>query len=191
LNVEAMDLGCLPDDEKEIEKTLLAASNEADAVISIGGMSVGDADFVKSALLKHGEILFWKIAMKPGKPLAYGALNGAKFFGLPGNPVSARVTFYQFARDAMLILQGRTGERPPMFKAKLSAPVKKSKGRMEFQRGIVSRENGENLVAPLSSQSSAVLSSMSKANCFIVLPRDGGSLDAGEWVDVELFAGLV
>ena len=169
-----------------------AAAN-ADVVITSGGVSVGEADFVKQLLDKLGEVLFWKIAMKPGRPLAYGKLGGAHFFGLPGNPVSVMVTFYQFVRDALFVLQGRSGAEPvPAFKAKLAAPLKKAPGRTEFQRGILSRApDGRWTVRTTGDQGSGILSSMSQANCFIVLPTDTGNLDAGAEVQVQPLEGLI
>ena len=138
-------------------------------------------------------MVFWKIAMKPGRPLAYGRIRGAHFFGLPGNPVSAMVTFYQFVREALLVLQGRRdSDPPPLFKARLSAPLRKAPGRTEFQRGILTRAgDGGYTVRTTGDQGSGILSSMSQANCFVVLPADAGNLDAGAEVDVQALEGLV
>jgi molybdopterin molybdotransferase len=137
--------------------------------------------------------LFWKIAMKPGRPLAYGTIGGAHFFGLPGNPVAVMVTFYQFVREALLILQGQRDVAPlPTFKVLLSAPIKKVPGRTEFQRGILSEDTGGTWsVRPTGEQGSAILSSMSQANCFIVLSTDTGNVPAGDVVEVQLLQGLV
>ena len=162
-------------------------------MITSGGVSVGEADFVKQLLDKLGEVLFWKIAMKPGRPLAYGRLGAAHFFGLPGNPVSVMVTFYQFVREALLVLQGQRDVGPlPMFKVPLAAPIRKAPGRTEFQRGVLSGDpaNGYT-VRTTGEQGSGVLSSMSQANCFIVLPTATGNVAAGELVDVQLLDGLV
>ena len=133
-----LDMGVVADVPEELERAFATAAASADVVITSGGVSVGEADYVKQLLDKLGEVLFWKIAMKPGRPLAYGKLGDAHFFGLPGNPVSVMVTFYQFVRDALLILQGQRDVAPlPMFKVPLSAPIRKVPGRTEFQRGIL------------------------------------------------------
>jgi molybdopterin molybdotransferase len=138
-------------------------------------------------------VLFWKIAMKPGRPLAYGRIGGAQFFGLPGNPVSVMVTFYEFVRDALLVLQGRGDVAPmPMFKATLAAPIRKMPGRTEFQRAVLARDGaGGWQVRTTGDQGSGILSSMSRANCFVVLSADTGNLDAGAQVDVQLLEGLI
>jgi molybdopterin molybdotransferase len=144
-------------------------------------------------LTRLGEVVFWKIAMKPGRPLAYGKIGSAHFFGLPGNPVSVMVTFYQFVRDALQVLQGRrdvTGV--PTFAARLAVPIRKAPGRTEFQRGILAPDgSGGYAVRTTGDQGSGILSSMSRANCFIVLPADAGNLDAGAVVQVQLLEGLV
>ena len=131
--------------------------------------------------------------MKPGRPLAYGRIGGAHFFGLPGNPVSVMVTFYEFVRDALLVLQGRRDVAPlPMFKATLATPIRKVPGRTEFQRGILARGRRGRLDRAHDRRSGlGILSSMSQANCFIVLPTDAGDLDAGTAVDVQVLEGLV
>jgi molybdopterin molybdotransferase len=131
--------------------------------------------------------------MKPGRPLAYGKIGGAHFFGLPGNPVSVMVTFYEFVRDALLTLQGQREIEPlPMFKVPLSAPIRKAPGRTEFQRGILSSDGaGGWAVRTTGDQGSGILSSMSQANCFIVLPSETGNVAAGELVDVQLLEGLI
>jgi molybdopterin molybdotransferase len=158
-----------------------------------GGVSVGDADYVKQMLDRLGEVLFWKIAMKPGRPLAFGRIDGAHFFGLPGNPVAVMVTFYQFVRDALFVLMGRTDVTPvPMFKVPLAAPIRKAPGRTEFQRGILSRgADGALSVVTTGDQGSGILSSMSRANCFIVLPTDQGNVDVGTLVDVQPMDGVI
>ena len=136
------------------------------------GRRVGRRGGLRARLLdKLGEVLFWKIAMKPGRPLAYGRIGAAHFFGLPGNPVAVMMTFYQFVRDALLVLQGRRDVAPPpLFKATLAAPIRKMPGRTEFQRGILARDaDGGCTVRTTGDQGSGILSSMSQANCFIVL----------------------
>src|SRR5205823_6070137 len=127
LGCETVDMGVVEDAPEKLEYAFATAAEAADVVITSGGVSVGEADYVRALLDKLGEVLFWKIAMKPGRPLAYGKIGRAHFFGLPGNPVSVMVTFYEFVRDALLVLQGRTNVKPmPMFKATLAAPIKKA-----------------------------------------------------------------
>jgi len=193
LNCDVVDMGVVPDVPEALERAFATAADNADVVITSGGVSVGEADFVKQLLDKLGEVLFWKIAMKPGRPLAYGKIGDAHFFGLPGNPVSVMVTFYEFVRDALLVLQGRAGVAPmPMFKAKLAAPIKKAPGRTEFQRGILAPDGGGGWqVRTTGDQGSGILSSMSQANCFIVLGADTGNVQVGEAVDVQLLEGLI
>jgi molybdopterin molybdotransferase len=193
LNCDIVDMGVVPDVPDALERAFATAADTADVVITSGGVSVGEADFVKQLLDKLGEVLFWKIAMKPGRPLAYGKIGSAHFFGLPGNPVSVMVTFYEFVRDALLVLQGRANVAPlPLFKATLAAPIKKAPGRTEFQRGILSPDDhGGWQVRTTGDQGSGILSSMSQANCFIVLNADVGNVRAGETVDVQVLEGLI
>src|SRR5207249_6715936 len=142
LGCEVIDMGVVPDAPEALERAFASAAQAADVVITSGGVSVGEADYVKQLLDKLGEVLFWKIAMRPGRPLAYGKIGGAHFFGLPGNPVSVMVTFYEFVRDALMILQGQRDVTPlPTFKVRLSAPIRKVPGRTEFQRGILSPDD--------------------------------------------------
>ncbi len=193
LGCEVVDMGVVPDVPEALERAFATAAANADVVITSGGVSVGEADYVKQLLDRLGEVVFWKIAMKPGRPLAYGRIGSAHFFGLPGNPVSVMVTFYQFVRDALLVLQGRrdaTGV--PAFKARLAAPIRKAPGRTEFQRGILAAApDGGWTVRTTGDQGSGILSSMSQANCFIVLPTQAGNLAEGELVDVQLLEGLI
>lgn len=193
LGCEIIDMGVVRDEPEALERAFAAAAATADVVITSGGVSVGEADFVKQLLDKLGEVLFWKIAMKPGRPLAYGRIGSAHFFGLPGNPVSVMVTFYQFVRDALLILMGQREVLPlPAFPATLSVPIRKAPGRTEFQRGILSPgEDGRWTVRTTGDQGSGILSSMSRANCFIVLPSERGNVEAGETVDVQLLDAFV
>ena len=193
LGCEVIDMGVVPDVPDRLEHAFRTAANAADVVMTSGGVSVGDADFVKPLLGKLGEVRFWKIAMKPGRPLAYGRIGEAHFFGLPGNPVAVMVTFYEFVREALLTLQGRAHpEPPPLFKARLAGPIKKLPGRMEFQRGVLAPDGaGTWQVRTTGEQGSGILSSMSRANCFIVLPVETGNVDAGAEVDVQLFEGLL
>ncbi|MBI1398276.1 MAG: molybdopterin molybdenumtransferase MoeA [Betaproteobacteria bacterium] len=193
LGCEVLDMGVIRDTPEAVEAAFASAAQAADVVITSGGVSVGEADYVKQILDRLGDVLFWKIAMKPGRPLAFGKIGTAHFFGLPGNPVAVMVTFYQFVRDALQIIAGRTAlESVPTFKARLTAPTKKAPGRTEFQRGILSRgPDGEWTVRPTGNQGSGILSSMSQANCFMVLPTEQGNAEAGALVDVQPFEGIV
>jgi molybdopterin molybdotransferase len=192
LGCEIIDMGVVADVPAELERAFASAAQAADVVITSGGVSVGEADYVKQLLDKLGEVLFWKIAMKPGRPLAYGKIGGAHFFGLPGNPVSVMVTFYEFVRDALLVLQGQREIQPlPTFKVPLAAPIRKAPGRTEFQRGVLAPDGaGGWTVRTTGDQGSGILSSMSQANCFIVLQSDTGNVAAGEMVEVQLLEGL-
>lgn len=193
MGCEVLDMGVIRDTPEAIEKAFAQASTAADVVITSGGVSVGEADYVKQILERLGEVLFWKIAMKPGRPMAYGKIGQAHFFGLPGNPVAVMVTFYQFVREALATLQGQTEFKPlPTMKVVCTGPIKKAPGRTEFQRGILSQsDNGEWTVKPTGDQGSGILSSMSQAHCFIVLPTETGRLDAGALVDVQVLEGLI
>ena len=191
LDVALSDLGAVPDQPALLEATLLKAANENDVVITSGGVSVGEADYMKALLAKHGQVLFWKINMKPGRPLAYGKIGNAHYFGLPGNPVSTMVTFYQFVQTALTSLMGATPKPAPTFNVECTQAIKKAVGRTEFQRGILFEENGTWKVKPTNAQGSAILSSMSQANCFIVLGESIGNLAAGALVKVQVLDGLI
>ena len=193
LGCEVLDMGVVRDDPEALERAFAEAAASADVVITSGGVSVGEADFVKGMLGKLGEVVFWKIAMKPGRPLAYGKIGGAHFFGLPGNPVSVMVTFYQFVRDAMLVLAGADPVEPvPTFTATCSTRLKKAPGRTEFQRGILTRgADGVLSVRPTGEQGSGILKSMSDANCFIILGDSTGNVEPGTTVEVQLLEGIV
>lgn len=193
LGVEIIDLGAIADDPALLETTLLSAARQADVVITSGGVSVGEADYMKLLLAKHGQVMFWKVAMKPGRPLAYGKVANAHYFGLPGNPVAVMVTFYQFVREAMLRLMGQPNPAPlPVFKVECTQAIKKLTGRTEFQRGILFADaDGNWRVKPTGAQGSALLSSMSLANCFIVLDESIGNLEAGALVQVQVLDGLI
>jgi molybdopterin molybdotransferase len=193
LHCDAIDMGVVPDVPEALERAFAGAAGCADVVITSGGVSVGEADFVKALMDKLGEVLFWKIAMKPGRPLAYGKIGGAHFFGLPGNPVSVMVTFYEFVQDALKLLQGQRAAAPlPTFKVPLAAPIRKVPGRTEFQRAILAPDAaGEWTVRTTGDQGSGILSSMSRANCFVVLSPDTASCAVGDLVDVQLLEGLI
>lgn len=192
LNCEIIDMGVVRDDPALIEKAFMEASAIGDVVITSGGVSVGEADFVKAMLAKLGEVVFWKVAMKPGRPLAYGKIGNAHFFGLPGNPVSAMVTFYQFVRDALLKLQGVDPlPAQPVLKALCTSAIKKAPGRTEFQRGVLYLEDGVYKVRTTGEQGSGILKSMSDANCFIMLADHVGNVEAGAVVDVQVLEGFI
>ncbi len=193
MGLEIQDLGAIPDDPLLLEKTLIKAAESSDVILTSGGVSVGEADYMKQLLQKLGQVLFWKIAMKPGRPLAFGKIGNAHYFGLPGNPVAVMVTFYQFVRQAMLVLMGQPNPAPiPMLNVICTTPIRKLKGRTEFQRGILfTSEDGNWKVKTTGNQSSGVLSSMSQANCFIVLNDDVGNVEAGATVKVQLFDGVI
>ena len=193
MGCEVLDMGVVRDDPKLLEHAFGEAAASADVVITSGGVSVGEADFVKDLLNKMGEVVFWKIAMKPGRPLAYGKIGAAHFFGLPGNPVSVMVTFYQFVRDALLKLSGCDPVPVvPTFKVPCTSTLKKAPGRTEFQRGILTRDGaGAWSVRVTGEQGSGILRSMSEANCFIILPTDQGNVAPGALVDVQVLEGVI
>ncbi|HEY6821455.1 MAG TPA: gephyrin-like molybdotransferase Glp [Burkholderiales bacterium] len=190
LGVEIFDLGVVRDDPGALESALLKAASMADVIVTTGGVSVGEADFVKQLMARLGEVLFWKIAMRPGRPMAFGKIDDAYLFGLPGNPVAVMVTFYQFVRDALLHLSGATGFEPPMAQAIAAEKLRKVPGRTEYQRGVVFLEGGQWKARTTGQQGSGVLRSMSEANCFIVLEHERANVAAGEPVQVQLFEGL-
>jgi molybdopterin molybdotransferase len=192
LDVELIDMGIIPDQRTLIEAAFSEAAAKADAVVTTGGVSVGEADFVKETLEKMGHIGFWKIAMKPGRPLAFGQIEGCQFFGLPGNPVSAMVTFYQFVQPAILRMMGIHDVSPQYLRLKTVHALKKRPGRLEFQRGIISSNDaGEMQVESTGVQGSGILRSMSIANCFIELALEDTFIEAGEYVKVQPFAGMI
>ena len=175
LGIELIDMGVVRDDRDSLQTALSEAAGIADAVITSGGVSVGEADFVKDILTTLGEVNFWKIAMKPGRPLAFGNIKNAVFFGLPGNPVSVMVTFYQFVQPALQRMMGQQQTGNIIVKARSAGRLKKRAGRMEFQRGILERQDsGEMVVHGTGDQGSGILSTMSRANCFIILPEECG-----------------
>lgn len=192
LHIEKIDFRNVPDKKEKIKQNLIKAAQIADLIITSGGVSVGKADFVKEVLSEIGEILFWKLAIKPGRPLAYGKINHTHFFGLPGNPVSAIVTFYQIVLPAIKNLMGNTNYHPPpTFKVKSNGEILKKPGRIEFQRGMLIQEKNDWIVNPILNQGSGNLSSMTESNCFIVLNSEQGTIDKGEMVDVQYMGGIV
>jgi molybdopterin molybdotransferase len=191
LGVEILDMGVVRDDPALLKAAFTKAASSADVVITTGGVSVGEADFVKQLMAELGEVLFWKIAMRPGRPMAFGKIGNAFLFGLPGNPVAVAVTFHQFVRDALLHISGRTDDFAiPLLKVAAGEKLRKVPGRTEYQRGILYQEKNEWRVRITGQQGSGVLRSMSEANCFIVLEHERGAVAAGEPVQVQLFEGL-
>ena len=192
LGADVIDLGVVRDDPAAVRSALSQAAAQADVVISSGGVSVGEADYIKDILAELGQVGFWKVAMKPGRPLAFGRIGTAKFFGLPGNPVSVMVTFYQFVQPALVKMMGSAPHAPLLIKARAGNVLKKRAGRVEYQRGCVETgADGNLIVTTESDQGSGILSSMSNANCFVVLPMDCGRVAAGEEVDIQLFDSLI
>jgi len=190
LGVDVIDMGVVRDDPAALEKAFRQASRY-DAIVTTGGVSVGEADFIKQMMAKLGEVLFWKIAMRPGRPMAFGRIGDAFLFGLPGNPVAVMVTFYQFVRDALLVLSGRTDSvEIPLLPAVSSGSIRKIPGRTEYQRGILFKEGDAWKVRTTGQQGSGVLRSMSEANCFIVLEHERGKVEAGDLVSVQLMDTL-
>jgi molybdopterin molybdotransferase len=192
LGVDVIDMGVVRDDPAALERAFKQAAATADAIVSSGGVSVGEADFTRDLLARIGEVLFWKIAMRPGRPMAFGRIGDAYFFGLPGNPVAVMVTFYEFVRDALLALAGRTDDCAlPVVRVPCVSTLRKKPGRTEFQRGVLSRgPEGHWTVRVTGSQGSGVLRSMSEANCFIVLEHERGDVKAGDLVSVQVMDGL-
>ena len=192
LNIDVIDMGVIPDNRAALKIALEQAAADADVILSSGGVSVGDADYVKDMLAELGQVNFWKIAMRPGRPLAFGQIGEAMFFGLPGNPVSVMVTFYQFVQPALKRLAGESDTLPIIIEVPCDNAIKKRAGRFEFQRGILFRNNeGQLRVSTTGAQGSGILRSMSMANCFILLEENCDGLSAGSLVNVQPFAGLV
>ncbi|AUX72227.1 molybdopterin molybdotransferase MoeA [Erwinia pyrifoliae] len=193
LGCEVIDLGIIRDDPAALRAAFIQADASADVVVSSGGVSVGAADYTKQMLEELGEIGFWKLAIKPGKPFAFGRLAHSWFCGLPGNPVSAVLTFYQLVQPLLARLTGQHGPAlPPRQRVRCASDLKKTPGRLDFQRGILQREpDGDLRVRTTGHQGSHVFSSFQLANCFIVLERERGNVAAGEWVEVEPFNALL
>ena len=192
LGVDLIDLGVVRDDPAALEQALKVAAGQADVILTSGGVSVGDADYVRELTTRLGDVMFWKLNIKPGRPMAFGRIGDAWLFGLPGNPVAVMVTFHQLVVDALLKLMGcdPLPERPT-FKVPCLSAIDKSPGRREFPRGILFADGDQWKVRLAGNQGSGVLSSMSCANCFIVLPETGQDIAAGELVDVQPFDGLI
>ena len=190
--VEALDLGVVRDDPEALRRAFREAAATADVVISSGGVSVGSADYTKTILQECGKIAFWRIAMKPGRPLTFGRLDEALFFGLPGNPVAVMVTFYQFVLPALQWLASGRAYQPFTLQARSQGRIRKRAGRFEFIRGEMQQEeDGGISVTALGQQGSGILTSMSQGNCFILLDERCEGVEAGDQVTVQPFATLI
>jgi molybdopterin molybdotransferase len=195
LGCDLIDMGVVRDDPQALEQALRDACENADAIITSGGVSVGAADYTKQIMARLGDVTFWKIGMRPGRPLAFGRIgsNGrsAFLFGLPGNPVAVMVSFYFFARDALLRMMGADAPLE-LVRARSAGTIRKKPGRTEYQRGLLTRgADGQPTVAITGAQGSGILRSMSEANCMVVLQDEQGTVQAGDMVDVLLFEGLI
>ena len=192
MGVETIDLGVVPDNAADTRKALETAAADADVVISSGGVSAGDADYVSKVFHELGEVAFWKLAMRPGRPLAFGSIGNARFFGLPGNPVAVVVTFLEFVQPAIRYLSGMRDVEPVTLPAKSLSKLRKTLGRMEFQRGIMRvSDDGEIVVESTGKQGAGRLSSVSRANCLIVIDADVETVMPGDRVGVQPFHGLL
>jgi molybdopterin molybdotransferase len=197
MGVEVIDMGVVPDQPAAMQAAFERAASEADAIVTSGGVSMGDADHTRATMARLGKIDFWRIAMRPGRPMAFGQLRseggkGAWLFGLPGNPVAAMVTFLIFVRPALQRLMGCQACEPVLLKAHSAEPMRKRPGRTEYQRGIVTREtDGSLTVRTTGNQGSGVLRSMVEANGLIVLHHGQSSVAAGDSVDVMMFEGVL
>ncbi len=192
LGCKVIDMGVIPDNPALLEAAFLSASQQADAIITSGGVSVGEADYTKAMMKKLGDVAFWRIAMRPGRPMAVGRIASSVLFGLPGNPVAVMVTFLAFVRPALLKMMGQSGSVPLLIKARSVAELRKKPGRTEYQRGTVSRDAKGHLQVTIDgNQGSGVLSSMVNGNCLVVLHHAQGSVKPGEEVDVLMLDGLI
>ena len=197
MGAEVLDLGLVPDNEAALRAAMATAVSQCDAVVTSGGVSMGDADYTRQVLQQMGEVAFWKVAMRPGRPFAFGSLYDAQgqratLFGLPGNPVAALVTFYALAQPALKLLAGSTHEPTPVLRARSTSAIRKRPGRTEYQRALVTQgDDGLWQVALTGAQGAGILRSMSQANALVVLGHAQGSVAAGDAVDVWLFDGLV
>ncbi len=196
LGCDMIDMGVIRDDPASLEAAFRSACENADAIITSGGVSVGAADYTKQIMSQLGDMTFWKIGMRPGRPMAFGNItsNGksATLFGLPGNPVAVMVTFYFLARDALLRMMGASAAPLAQMRVKSQAAIRKKPGRTEYQRGILSLDaSGQQQVSITGAQGSGILRSMSEANCMVILQHEQGNVAPGELVDVLLFEGLI
>lgn len=192
LNVDVIDLGVIEDDPDKIRAAFTYADEHADCVITSGGVSVGEADYTREILEQFGTIDFWKLAIKPGKPLAFGRLHNSVFFGLPGNPVSAAVTFDKITAPSISLLAGCKPDKTISVKAIAKNGFRKKPGRTDFQRALCYRdEKGQLIVDSGGSQSSGVLSCFTTSNCYAVLEKERGMVKPGEAVDVQWFDSVL
>lgn len=192
MGCEVIDMGVVRDDPALLEAAFAKAALEADAIITSGGVSVGEADFTKAMMKKLGDVAFWRIAMRPGRPMAVGRIGKSVLFGLPGNPVAVMVTFLAFVRPALLRMMGSTAKQAPLLRAKSLEPLRKKAGRTEYQRGFVSSAaDGTLQVRTTGNQGSGVLSSMVQGNGLIVLHHSQGNVTVGDEVDVLMFEGAI
>jgi molybdopterin molybdotransferase len=192
LGIDVIDMGVVRDEPGAINDAFLEAARAGDAIISTGGASTGEADYIGETLSRLGEVRFWRIAIRPGRPIAFGRVGDAMFFGLPGNPVAVMVTFYQFVQPALLRMMGSSETHPnPTVRAVCESPLRKKPGRVEVYRAILGRDgDGRPTVRTTGKSGSGLLHTMSDANCFIILPEDGESVEPGAEVDVQPFFGL-
>ena len=193
LGTDIIDLGVVRDERTAIRAAFAEAAERADVIVSSGGASAGEADYVRETLGALGQVGFWRIAIRPGRPLAFGRVREALFFGLPGNPVAVMVTFYQFVQPALLRLMGQRPVEPtPLMRATCRSRLRKKAGRVEYYRAVLSRDpDGTPVVHHTGKTGSGLLHTMSDANCFILLPEDHGSVEPGTEVDVQPFFALV
>ena len=192
MGIEVIDMGVVRDDPAALKEAFSTAAFKADAIITSGGVSVGEADHTKAMMRELGDVAFWRIAMRPGRPMAVGRTGHAVLFGLPGNPVAVMVTFLAFVRPALLLMMGAISHASPMLRATSLEPLRKKPGRTEFQRGIVIQDSrGSLTVRTTGNQGSGVLSSMVQANGLIVLHHDQGNVEIGDPVDVMMFDGAI
>ncbi|MCL4746328.1 MAG: molybdopterin molybdotransferase MoeA [Burkholderiaceae bacterium] len=192
LGVELIDMGVVPDRRDALQEAMRIAGDNADAIISSGGVSVGEADFTREVMQRLGDVAFWKIAMRPGRPMAFGRVGKACYFGLPGNPVAVMITFYFLVRDALLRMSGAGERRVAMLRARALGGIRKRPGRTEYQRAVLEfGDDGSMQVRTVGTQGSGVLRSMSQANCIVVLGHDQTTVRAGELVDCVAFDGLL
>jgi molybdopterin molybdotransferase len=196
LGCDIIDMGVVADDPAALEGAFRSACENADAIITSGGVSVGAADYTKQMMAQLGDVTFWKIGMRPGRPMAFGKIHSAGhsayLFGLPGNPVAVMVTFYFFAREALLHMMGAQVPPLPLFAVRSQGAIRKKPGRTEYQRGILSvAADGSREVRITGAQGSGILRSMSEANCMVVLGHEQGNVQAGDMVDVLPFEGLL
>ena len=192
MGADIIDMGVIRDDREALREAFAIAAANADVLITSGGVSVGEADYIREILGKLGRVDFWKVAIKPGRPLAFGQVGDAVFFGLPGNPVSVMVTFYEFVQPALRKMIGEDDSGTLTLKARCDSSLKKRPGRVEYQRGILQKDAEGNLVVvKTGAQGSGILRSMSQANCFIILPMESDGVQPGTFVDIQPFSGLI